>query len=42
MAMAFFATLGFRPHGDPVLAPGLRTSEGERMHTQVFVTDLTN
>jgi GNAT superfamily N-acetyltransferase len=39
-AIAFFTSIGFRPHGDAVLAPGLRTHHGERLHTQVFVIDL--
>lgn len=38
--IAFFESLGFRRHGDPVLAPGFRTRAGARMHSQVMVHDL--
>lgn len=39
-AIAFFEAMGFRRHGDPVLAPGERTRSGERTHIQRMVIDL--
>jgi ribosomal protein S18 acetylase RimI-like enzyme len=33
-AIGFFQTCGFERHGDPKLAPGFRTREGNRMHVQ--------
>jgi RimJ/RimL family protein N-acetyltransferase len=39
-AIAFFEAMGFRRHGRPVPAPGLRTPEGDRLHLQVMVQDL--
>ncbi len=39
-AIAFFAAMGFRRHGEPVLAPGERTRTGERTHIQRMVVEL--
>ena len=39
-AVAFFESVGFVRHGDPVLTPGLRTRDGDRMHVQAMVMDL--
>ena len=36
-ALAFFERQGFVRHGDPALAPGMRTPAGERMHIQFMV-----
>ncbi|HSQ01434.1 MAG TPA: GNAT family N-acetyltransferase [Candidatus Dormibacteraeota bacterium] len=36
-AVAFFARQGFVRHGDPALAPGMRTPAGDRMHIQFMV-----
>ncbi len=38
-AVAFFESMGFVRHGDPVLTPGLRTRDGGRMHVQAMVLD---
>lgn len=39
-AVAFFEAMGFRRHGEPVLAPGERTRAGARTHIQRMVHDL--
>ncbi|NNN22246.1 MAG: GNAT family N-acetyltransferase [Acidimicrobiales bacterium] len=39
-AIAFFKSVGFEIHGDPQVAPGLRSKEGERLHGQVLVQSL--
>lgn len=36
-AVAFFQRHGFEPHGEPQLAPGMRTRAGERMHILFMV-----
>jgi ribosomal protein S18 acetylase RimI-like enzyme len=39
-AVAFFEALGFAPHGEPVLTPGLRARDRSRLHVQVMTIDL--
>ena len=39
-AIAFFAAVGFRSHGEPTVIPGLRTRAGTRMHSQTMVIEL--
>lgn len=39
-AIAFFEAMGFRRHGPPLLAPGMRLREGGRMHVQRLVQEL--
>ena len=39
-ALAFFQRQGFSAHGEPVRAPGFRTSAGARMHSQIMVRSL--
>jgi ribosomal protein S18 acetylase RimI-like enzyme len=39
-ALAFFESVGFRRHRDPLIVQGLRSPAGERLHTQVLVRDL--
>jgi hypothetical protein len=36
-AVAFFRAMGFKPHGDPVPIPGMRTRGGKRLHQQIMV-----
>ncbi len=38
--LAFFESVGFRRHHEPMLAPGFRTRAGERMHSQTMVIEL--
>ncbi len=38
--VAFFRRQGFAPHGEPRLAPGMRTPGGDRMHILFMVRDL--
>jgi hypothetical protein len=38
--VAFFTRMGFRPYGDPVLAPGMRMPDGGPLHMQLMVIDL--
>jgi ribosomal protein S18 acetylase RimI-like enzyme len=38
--VAFFTRMGFRPYGDPVLAPGMRMPDGAPLHMQLMVIDL--
>jgi ribosomal protein S18 acetylase RimI-like enzyme len=40
-AIAFFGALGFRARGSPHLIPGFRSRNGERLHIQTMVCDLT-
>jgi GNAT superfamily N-acetyltransferase len=39
-AVAFFESVGFVRHGDPVLTPGLRSRDGRRLHVQAMTIDL--
>ena len=39
-AVAFFRRQGFTPHGEPLLAPGMRTPTGGRMHILFMVRDI--
>ena len=39
-AVAFFRRQGFAPHGEPQLAPGMRTPTGGRMHILFMVRDV--
>lgn len=39
-ARAFFARIGFRDLGAPVIVPGMRLRSGDRMHLQLMVQDL--
>lgn len=39
-AIGFFERMGFRRHGSPQLAPGLRSPSGGRHHLQFMVRDL--
>ncbi|MBX3024593.1 GNAT family N-acetyltransferase [bacterium] len=39
-AVAFFQRHGFAAHGEPQLAPGMRTRSGERMHVLFMVRSL--
>jgi len=39
-AMAFFESMGFRRHGPPTSAPGLRSPTGERNTVQQMVLSL--
>ena len=39
-AIAFFESMGFRCHGDPTSAPGLRSPAGERHSVQLMVQSL--
>ncbi len=39
-AVGFFTRMGFRRHGDPILAPGMRMPDGAPIHLQLMVTDL--
>lgn len=39
-AISFFEATGFVKHGAPLLVPGMRTRDGERMHVQRLVRDL--
>ena len=39
-AIAFFERSGFTRHGDPVLVPGMRTVDGDRMHQQTMVRSI--
>jgi len=39
-AIAFFEAMGFRRHGPPQLAPGMRSPTGERHHSQFLVQEL--
>ena len=39
-AVAFFARMGFRDLGAPVIVPGMRLRSGGRMHLQLMVQDL--
>ena len=39
-AIAFFQRVGFCLHGEPLPAPGFRTREGARMHSQIMVRSL--
>ena len=41
-AHGFFEHYGFRDFGKPVPVPGFRTKEGERMHVQWMVRDVSN
>ncbi len=40
-AIAFFETMGFTRHGDPVRTPGMRSPTGGRHHVQLMVRDLS-
>jgi len=39
-AIAFFESMGFRRHGDPAPAPGLRSPAGDRLSVQLMVQAL--
>lgn len=39
-AVAFFRAMGFRPQGEPVPMPGVRSVDGHRHHTLLMVQDL--
>lgn len=39
-AIAFFESMGFARHGDPVPAPGMRARDGSRLHIQVMTIRL--
>jgi len=39
-ALAFFESMGFVRHRDPVLTPGLRSRAGTRLHLQVMAQDV--
>ena len=40
-AIAFFESMGFRRHGDPTSAPGLRSPAGDRHTVQLMVQSFT-
>ena len=39
-AVAFFEAMGFELRGSPVLVPGMRTPDGDRLHVQVMALGL--